>query len=302
MKFGDNIKKIRKYKKLSQEDLAEKMQVSRQSVSKWENGDAYPEMNNILQLCKIFHCSITDLVNDNLIDANLLDEDVKSGVIKLKKEQQVKMKALSKCISTFSKIGKVFSIICFSFVLVFMIILGLVINKIDVINNQIVYNNSDNVLKVEEKSDNLSISIFNLKALSIDSAEEIDKVKEILSSNSKLINIGYVETALVFIATSFVFIYILLNLLEKLFNNIHNGDTPFTLENVGYVKKLSYIMIVLAILPNIINAILDDLLKINMSSNYPVFSIIQILFMFCISYIFQYGYALQLDSKGKMYE
>lgn len=38
MKFGDNLKKLRKTKKLSQEDLAEKLNVSRQSVSKWETG------------------------------------------------------------------------------------------------------------------------------------------------------------------------------------------------------------------------------------------------------------------------
>lgn len=38
MKFGDNLRKLRKSKKLSQEELAEKMQVSRQSVSKWETG------------------------------------------------------------------------------------------------------------------------------------------------------------------------------------------------------------------------------------------------------------------------
>ncbi len=38
MKFGDNLRYLRKSKKLSQEDLAEKMKVSRQSVSKWETG------------------------------------------------------------------------------------------------------------------------------------------------------------------------------------------------------------------------------------------------------------------------
>lgn len=38
MNFGENLKKLRKSKKLSQEELAEKMQVSRQSVSKWETG------------------------------------------------------------------------------------------------------------------------------------------------------------------------------------------------------------------------------------------------------------------------
>lgn len=73
MKFGDNLKKIRKLKKLSQEELAEKLNVSRQSVSKWETGDAYPEMNNLLELCKIFHCKINDLVNDYITDMESLN-------------------------------------------------------------------------------------------------------------------------------------------------------------------------------------------------------------------------------------
>ena len=77
MKFGDNLKKIRIYKKLSQEDLAEKLNISRQSISKWETGDAYPSMNNLLELCKIFHCKINDLVNDSIIDIDSLSDDVK---------------------------------------------------------------------------------------------------------------------------------------------------------------------------------------------------------------------------------
>ena len=55
MKFGDNLRNLRKSKKMSQEKLAEKVGVSRQSVSKWETGEAYPEMNHILILCDIFH-------------------------------------------------------------------------------------------------------------------------------------------------------------------------------------------------------------------------------------------------------
>lgn len=43
MKFGDNLKKLRKSKKMSQEVLAEKVKVSRQSVSKWETGLSFPK-------------------------------------------------------------------------------------------------------------------------------------------------------------------------------------------------------------------------------------------------------------------
>ena len=76
MKFGDNLRNLRKSKKMSQEKLAEKIGVSRQSVSKWETGEAYPEMNNILILCKIFGCGINELVNESLIDIDSLDEEV----------------------------------------------------------------------------------------------------------------------------------------------------------------------------------------------------------------------------------
>ena len=54
MKFGENLYNLRKSAKISQEKLAEEVGVSRQSVSKWENGESYPEMDNMLKICKIF--------------------------------------------------------------------------------------------------------------------------------------------------------------------------------------------------------------------------------------------------------
>ena len=72
MNFGENLKQIRKSKNMSQEELAQKVNVTRQSVSKWENGEAYPEMNNILELCKIFNCKINDLVHADMSDISSL--------------------------------------------------------------------------------------------------------------------------------------------------------------------------------------------------------------------------------------
>ena len=66
MNLSDNLKKIRKENNLSQEDLAEKLGVSRQSVSKWESGLAYPEMDKVLQLCKLFDLNIDELLNQNV--------------------------------------------------------------------------------------------------------------------------------------------------------------------------------------------------------------------------------------------
>ena len=74
MNFGDNLRTLRKKKKISQEKLGELVGVSRQSVSKWECGEAYPEVDNIFKLCDIFHCKINELVHEDFSDIDSLGE------------------------------------------------------------------------------------------------------------------------------------------------------------------------------------------------------------------------------------
>ena len=62
MTFGENLQFLRKRRGMTQEDLAEKMEVSRQSVSKWESNSAYPEMDAILRLCDLFSCDMDTLL------------------------------------------------------------------------------------------------------------------------------------------------------------------------------------------------------------------------------------------------
>lgn len=66
MNLAENLKRIRKENNLSQEQLAEKLGVSRQSVSKWESGTAYPEMDKVLQLAKLFNLNIDELLNQDI--------------------------------------------------------------------------------------------------------------------------------------------------------------------------------------------------------------------------------------------
>lgn len=64
--FSDNLKKIRKEHNLSQEQLADDLGVSRQAVSKWESGVAYPEMDKIIALCNKFDLNIDDLLHRDI--------------------------------------------------------------------------------------------------------------------------------------------------------------------------------------------------------------------------------------------
>ena len=70
MNLSDNLKKIRKENNLTQEDLAEKLGVSRQSVSKWESNQAYPEMDKVVQICKMFNLNMDDLLNQDIKEVN----------------------------------------------------------------------------------------------------------------------------------------------------------------------------------------------------------------------------------------
>src|SRR5574344_53653 len=70
MKFSDKLAKKRKENNLSQEQLADRLNMSRQAISKWESGSTYPDMNTIIELCKIFNCTLNELLDDGVIDNN----------------------------------------------------------------------------------------------------------------------------------------------------------------------------------------------------------------------------------------
>lgn len=62
MSFGERLYKLRKEKNISQEDLAELLDVSRQSISKWENDKAYPEMTRLLFMSDYFGVTLDYLM------------------------------------------------------------------------------------------------------------------------------------------------------------------------------------------------------------------------------------------------
>ena len=61
--FGDNLVQLRKIHKLTQEDIAEKVGVSRQAVAKWESGETIPDLEKARQLAGVLGVSLDDLTN-----------------------------------------------------------------------------------------------------------------------------------------------------------------------------------------------------------------------------------------------
>ena len=68
MTLGENIVRLRTNKNWSQSDLAEALEVSRQSVSKWETDTSIPELDKLLKLSELFGVTLDELVNGEEIE------------------------------------------------------------------------------------------------------------------------------------------------------------------------------------------------------------------------------------------
>ena len=298
MKFGDNLRQTRKSKKMSQEQLAEKMNVTRQSVSKWENGESYPEMNNILELCKIFNCKLNDLVLADMPDISSLDEEIVMNVVKFNEKKQNEVKTLSNVISLIGKIGAIVLKVAIPFIVLAMILVPYIVSNIEVKENEISFK-SESIKIVDENK----IEIHGVIVGEYDGNLLDNEVIEMLKNNSNIKIISYFETAMVFLIVNIVIMIIILNYVEKLFNNIKNEKTPFTLDNVKCIKKISYLMIALILITPISDAVFSIISGISNGGDSPfeIINVLEILIIFSMSYIFEYGYEIQKDSRGKMY-
>ena len=302
MKFGDNLKLIRKSKNISQEELAEQLGVSRQSVSKWETGENYPSMYNIMCLCDIFKCKMNNLVHESMSDINSLDEEIKMKVVKLKEEKQKKVKVLSKIISIVSKIGKVCCIVGIVMVAIAAIMIPVLVKDITVKDDQIVFKND--TVKIIDEDDKMTVKFKKHLVATIDDGASMNIIREIAEKdiNNKALIITYAELGMGFLIASLYLTILLFKRLDKLFTNINQGDTPFTLENVEHIKKIAYLMIALIVIPSISGIMFELIIHRDLNINFETFNLLEILIIFVISYIFEYGYEIQLDSQGIMYD
>ena len=280
MKFGENLKNIRKSKNISQEYLAEKLGVSRQSVSKWETGENFPSMNNIMCLCEIFKCKINDLVHEDFTDIESLDSEIKESVVKFKKEKQIKVKLISKIIYIMANIvNKIFIGVA--------VLISIMILALPFIGKSARISGTD-------------LLISNVKVASITTYGEL--AYEYINNHSFDEIIFHAEILLVGSLISIVCIAKVFENLYKLFFNIHNGDTPFTLDNINRIKKISFFIIFYIVFSFIYGVMCSILMELNLGAELELKDIVYALIIYSISFIFEYGYELQIDSKGKMYE
>ena len=75
MNFSEKLQLFRKSKGMTQEELAEKLDVSRQAVAKWESGQVYPDISNLIQISNLFNVTVDYLVRDQECMISFEDEE-----------------------------------------------------------------------------------------------------------------------------------------------------------------------------------------------------------------------------------
>ncbi len=255
-----------------------------------------------MKLCEIFHCKINDLVHEDMVDIDSLDEDIKMSVVKFKEEKQRKIKGISKAIYIIARICKICIMIGIVSLALTMIIIPVLTcnvkveenNMVEIFGQNIEYQRKDVEIIIKDETGDYTISDSN-------EVKELNKIIDILESMSMLSLTLFSEIAFGTLIAALILLYFVFKYLENLFINIHNGETPFTLENVKYIKTIAFLMIAVIIIPNIIGVVAEKIISQELGIGFEMFDLIYILFLFSMAYIFEYGYEIQLDSKGKMY-
>jgi transcriptional regulator with XRE-family HTH domain len=84
MELGNRIKELRKAQNINQDDLAEKLFVSRQTISNWENDKSYPDIQSVLLLSEIFSVSIDNLLKGDVEKMEeVITEDTEMDIRKM---------------------------------------------------------------------------------------------------------------------------------------------------------------------------------------------------------------------------
>ena len=94
IKIGKFIAATRKEKNITQEKLAEKLNITDRAISKWERGLSLPDADKMLELCNILDINVNKLLNGEIIDMKDYNKKTEELLIKMAKQEELKNKEL----------------------------------------------------------------------------------------------------------------------------------------------------------------------------------------------------------------
>lgn len=223
----------------------------------------------------------------------------------MKEKSKKSLSVLCKILEVFTIIGKVCSIIAIPFIVLLMVCTPYFVNNINVSDKKLEIKVFDqNVVLMEEGKNDASLKVkVDDKVVSENKEDEmVKKVNDALKHVSKEKLIVSTEIGLGFLIATIVVSIMILSKAIKLFKNIRTKETPFIEENVLHLRKMAKLMVVAIVLTVISGAIINAISGYDMSNSLKEYSLFEILALFILSYIFEYGVELQKSSKKKLNE
>lgn len=224
--------------------------------------------------------------------------------IKLSVEKQGRLKTISKIISICSIIARVFCIIGVIGIVLSMVLVPVVTCniKINLSNNTIkffgenvTFERADDRITFTGKDDSTTID-------DKDAVYALNKIFDYLDKIDLPFITFLVEVVCIFAIAIIVLTFMILGKVTKLFNNIHDKDTPFTIENVGYIRNIAILLIIMACVKIVCGGFVSLLVANSSIISFELMDVILILTLFVVSYIFEYGCSLQAKSECKIYD
>ncbi len=225
----------------------------------------------------------------------------KDEIILLEPKEQKNLKIFSKIVYVISKICKICAAICIPIILLVIAVIPYFIKRIDIKDDKITFNGIEKITIIEN-NEKIEFKISDMLISETTKPEEIQKVKDFFKENSKTKIIAYGEAAMIFLTISLVIIILLLNHMEKIFNNINTEETPFTLENTERIRKIAWLMVYSIVISSLSKLILILIINNGNILTVNFFNVIEILVVFSLYYIFKYASRLQSNSDSKIYD
>ena len=306
--FSKKLKKLREEKGLTKKELAEKIGVSEVMITRLENSSSKPNEELIDKICKVLDCDSDYFSNKKKTNSEIVKEEKKEEKEEKEEKDYLEInerktfKSISKVIYILAKISRILLYVAIPFILLGIIIIPSIISRIDVNENTITFKDFKGeiysitgedislkgkyVIKYKDEVINDEINFDILKSIS-----------EFFRDNSKGKITFNIETILVIslviiILTSFVLYY-----LEKLFKNIYNYDSPFKKENINYLYRIGKFMVITTVLSYVVSMFIEPITGMDMNSSFKSFTLIEILIIYSLVFIFKYGYRLE-DKKN----
>ena len=336
MKFGENLRKQRMKAKLTQDELAKKMEVSSKTISRWEKEDVALDEAKMKKLAKVLKCTVSDLMQEKKkttqkkvtkkiepravtkeekivapieikeekkVESLKNEEKQEKETLSLNKQDSKVAKGLSKTIGIIAKVMQVVLIIGGIGLLLLMIFVPMLFKHVDITNEMIKFSFQKDSLVIRQENNELSVFSNEKKIAQVKVSSDLynGTALKIFNTTSKKSIVFHLELLLVIGIVDIVLLYLIFKNVYLLMRNIHDDKSPFKLINAIHLQRMAYLLIGSIVVSNVGELVLVHLLNISFDVQINLLQVVFILALFLLSYIFMYGTNLQKSMEGKIY-